>query len=105
MALNYIFCSDAFLLSLNVEYLNHNTLTDVITFDNSDDSKGIQGEIYISIDRIRENAKKYRVPFERELHRVMIHGLLHLLGYADKTPLQKKMMRKKESTYLSLKEF
>jgi probable rRNA maturation factor len=105
VALNYIFCSDAFLLRLNVEYLGHDTLTDVITFDNTDELEGIQGDIYISIERIRENAAKYRVPFEAELHRVMVHGLLHLLGYGDKTVLQKKMMRKKELTYLSLKEF
>jgi rRNA maturation RNase YbeY len=105
VGLNYIFCSDAFLLRMNVEYLGHNTLTDIITFDNTDGAEGIQGDIYISIDRIRENAEKYRVPFERELHRVMAHGLLHLLGYRDKTSLQKKLMRKKELTYLSLKKF
>ena len=101
--LNYIFCSDAFLTDINKQYLNHNTLTDIITFDTSDGSRGvIQGEIYISIERIKENAIKFKTSFQRELLRVMVHGVLHLLGYGDKTAQQKKIMRKKEDAYLSL---
>ena len=103
--LNYVFCSDAFLLRINIEYLGHHTLTDVITFDTANDSGDIAGEIYISIDRIRENSIKYKVPFYDELHRVMVHGLLHLLGYSDKLPHEKKRMRKKEFAYLSLRDF
>jgi rRNA maturation RNase YbeY len=104
-SLNYIFCSDAFLLKINLEYLGHDTLTDIITFANSEDSTQIEGEIYISVERVRENAKKYRVAFDKELHRVMVHGLLHLAGYDDKTARDKKIMRKKETAYLSLGTF
>ena len=103
--LNYIFCSDAILSEMNEHYLNHSTLTDIITFDTADQPGVIDGEIYISIDRIRENSSKYKVSFEEELHRVMIHGVLHLMGYKDKTQLQKRAMRKKEHAYLSLKTF
>ena len=101
--LNYIFCSDAFLADVNLQYLNHTTLTDIITFDTSEAVHLIQGEIYISIERVRENALKFKVPFDQELHRVMAHGVLHLLGYSDKTSQQKKIMRKKEDAYLSLR--
>ena len=100
---NYIFCSDGFLANINVRYLNHNTLTDIITFDTSVDVHFIEGEIFISIDRVKENALKFKVPFEHELHRVMVHGVLHLVGYSDKTSQQKKIMRKKEDAYLSLR--
>jgi rRNA maturation RNase YbeY len=103
--LNYIFCSDAYLLKINAEYLGHDTLTDIITFDNSEAGDAIEGDIYISVERIHDNAKKFKATFNKELHRVMVHGLLHLLGYRDKTSAQKRIMRKKESTYLSLKEF
>jgi probable rRNA maturation factor len=102
--INYIFCSDSYLLELNQVYLNHNTLTDIITFDNSDGSHQLTGEIYISIDRIKENAIKFKVDFDDELHRVMIHGVLHLLGYKDKKPSDKTLMSKKEEAYLSLRK-
>ena len=101
--LNYIFCSDGFLASVNLQYLHHNTLTDIITFDTSEDIRFIEGEIFISIDRITENALKFKASFYDELHRVMVHGVLHLLGYSDKTSQQKKIMRKKEDAYLSLR--
>jgi probable rRNA maturation factor len=102
--LNYIFCSDDHLLQMNIEYLNHHTLTDIITFDNSEGASGIEGDIFISIDRVTDNAKKFDSEFENELHRVMIHGALHLMGYKDKTDSDKKLMRKKEDAYLSLRE-
>jgi probable rRNA maturation factor len=101
--LNYIFCSDDYLLSLNQGYLKHNTLTDIITFDYSKSKKAIEGEIYISVDRVAENAKKLKTHFIDELDRVVIHGVLHLLGYKDKASVDKSRMRKKEDTYLSLR--
>lgn len=101
--INYIFCSDSFLLKLNQDYLSHETLTDIITFDESNDD-GIAGEIYISIDRVAENAHKYQVDFIVELRRVMIHGVLHLCGLKDKKASEKSLMRKKEEAYLSLWE-
>lgn len=102
--LSFVFCSDGFLLRLNKEYLNHDTLTDIITFDYSKDDNQlpISGDIYISIDRIRENAVKFNKSFENELHRVIIHGTLHLLGYADKTKAAKLEMTKKEDIALKL---
>lgn len=96
----YIFCSDTFLLNLNQQFLNHNTYTDIITFDYSE-GKVLNGEIYISIDRVKENAEKYRTEFQTELYRVMIHGVLHLAGYKDKTKEQKEKMRKKEDNALN----
>lgn len=99
-SLNYVFCSDASLLERNIQYLNHNTLTDIITFDLSEEEGAIEGEIYISVDRVRENAAKYSKSFEDELHRVLIHGVLHLAGYRDKKTDQKSEMRKKEDYYL-----
>lgn len=99
--LNYIFCSDSFLSELNVKYLNHDTLTDIITFDYSDDLN-LSGDIYISIDRVKENSSKYKTSFAEELNRVMIHGVLHLCGYKDKTKTAKKLMTAKEDYYLSL---
>lgn len=103
--ISFIFCSDDFLHSINVDFLNHSTYTDIITFDNRGDSKetGLEAEIYISIHRVKENAKFFVKTFDDELHRVIIHGVLHLLGYSDKTPRQKVIMRKKEDTYLSLR--
>lgn len=98
--LNYIFCSDSYLLQMNQQYLDHDTFTDIITFDNSEMEKTIVGDIFISVDRIRENAKVYNVTEKRELHRVMVHGLLHLLGYQDKKPADKKLMTEKEDLYL-----
>jgi probable rRNA maturation factor len=103
--LTYIFCSDGYLLKVNQEYLNHDTYTDIITFDNSDTDKVIVGDIFISIDRIRENAKKFSVSDANELHRVIIHGALHLLGYKDKTPVTKQKMTQKEDFYLNIRSF
>ena len=103
--LTYIFCSDEYLHQVNVEYLDHDTYTDVITFDNSDTSDVIEGDIFISVERIRENAQQLGVTFRDELHRVMIHGVLHLLGYADKDLLSQTAMRKKEDDCLSLRTF
>jgi rRNA maturation RNase YbeY len=100
-ALNYIFCSDKFLRKMNVKYLEHDYFTDIITFDNSTEKKKIIGDIFISIDRIRINAKQYETTFDDELHRVMIHGLLHLVGYSDKSVSQKKEMRKMEDYWLN----
>lgn len=96
--INYIFCSDTYLHRINVEYLNHDTYTDIITFPYASDT--IESDIFISIDRIRENAKKFETTFERELHRVMIHGVLHLLGYGDKTEEEQKNMRAREDFWL-----
>ncbi|MFY8037548.1 MAG: rRNA maturation RNase YbeY [Cyclobacteriaceae bacterium] len=101
---SYIFCSDSYLLQLNQQYLNHNTLTDIITFDYSEGAKKLEGEIYISIDRVKENAQKFKVSFQDELDRVMIHGVLHLIGYKDKKPTDKSLMRKKEEASLSLRK-
>ncbi len=105
-ALSFIFCSDAYLLSLNVQYLQHDTYTDVITFSYSQSKEDqIEGDIFISVERVRENAHSLGLDFYDELHRVMIHGVLHLLGYEDKQASDKKMMTKKENYYLSqLKE-
>lgn len=102
--INYIFCSDNHLHSMNVEYLKHDTLTDIITFDLSD-NQAISSDIYISIDRITENAKDLGTNFESELHRVMIHGVLHLIGYGDKTTEDQTVMRGKEDYYLNLRTF
>lgn len=101
-SLSYVFCSDRYLLSMNQQYLNHDTLTDIITFDYSDSPKAIEGEIYISIPRVKENATKLKVDFETELHRVIIHGVLHLVGYKDKSSTDKKEMRAAEEKYLRL---
>ena len=95
----YVFCDDDYLLAKNIKYLNHNTLTDVITFDYSKD-KLISGDILISIDRVNENSNTFEVQFLYELQRVMAHGLLHLLGYNDKTEKERKEIREKENYYL-----
>lgn len=100
--INYIFCSDDYLLSVNQEYLKHNTLTDIITFDNSEIPGQLSGDIFISVERVKENANKFLVSFDEELHRVMIHGVLHLIGYKDKKVNEKALMRKKEEACLSL---
>ncbi len=99
--INFIFCTDSYLLGINQNFLGHKTLTDIITFDNSEE-KSISGEIYISIERVRENSLKFGSEFDKELKRVMIHGILHLLGYNDKLPSEVLEMRKKEDAYLSL---
>ena len=101
--INYIFTSDSYLLSISEEYLKHNTLTDIITFNQSTDQNLIEADIFISIERIKENSKKLNIPFKEELHRVMIHGVLHLLGFNDKSDPEKKEMRKKENHYLALR--
>lgn len=103
--LNFIFCSDNYLLNINKQYLNHNTLTDIITFDNSEVKSVIMGDIFISIDRVYENAVLFKVKKEDELHRVMIHGTLHLLGYPDKGKEAKALMTEKEDFYLSKRDF
>jgi len=103
--LTYIFCSDAYLLQINLQYLDHDTYTDIVTFDNSANEGVIVGDIFISIDRIRENALKFNVTEITELHRVIIHGVLHLLGYTDKSVSAKKKMTQKEDFYLSKRGF
>ncbi|MDO7745148.1 MAG: rRNA maturation RNase YbeY [Pedobacter sp.] len=99
--LNFIFCSDEYLLAINQQYLQHDTYTDVITFDNSEVLKTITGDIFISIERIQENARNYKGKTADELCRVMIHGTLHLLGYKDKGKAAKTLMTQKEDQYLS----
>jgi probable rRNA maturation factor len=103
--LTYIFCSDTYLLNINQQYLNHDTFTDIITFDNSELDGVIFGDIFISIERIHENAIKFNVTETTELHRVMIHGALHLLGYGDKSPVDKQKMTEKEDFYLAKRNF
>lgn len=99
LELSYVFCSDAYLLEINQAYLNHDTLTDIVTFDNSEDPKKIEGDIFISIERVRENGEKLGTS-ETELERVMVHGLLHLLGYKDKKKEEKALMTEKEDFYI-----
>ena len=96
----YIFCNDEYLLKKNIQFLNHNTLTDVITFDYSEEEI-ISGDILISTERVVENAKIFKVNYLTELHRVMVHGLLHLLGYKDKIEKDANTMREKENYYLN----
>lgn len=100
--LSYVFCSDEYLLDINIQHLNHNTYTDIITFDLSNDASRqiIEAEIYISVDRVRENALKFEKNFNNELSRVLAHGILHLCGYKDKSPSEQKIMREKEDFYL-----
>lgn len=98
-SVNFIFCSDKYLLEMNKKYLNHDTFTDVITFDYCEGVK-ISGDIFISIERVKENAKELKILFDKELNRVMVHGVLHLLGYKDKTKVAKQLMTKKENLYL-----
>ena len=96
----YVFCKDNYLLEKNIQFLNHNTLTDVITFDYCE-GQIINGDILISTERVNENSKTYKVNYLSELHRVMVHGLLHLLGYKDKNEKDTKTMREKENYYLN----
>ena len=102
--LNYIFCSDEYLYQINVEYLDHDDYTDIITFDNSEEEKAIEGDIFISIDRVKENAEKHQQSEERELSRVISHGLYHLTGYKDKSDSEAKQMRAKEEFAIELFE-
>jgi rRNA maturation RNase YbeY len=99
--INYIFCDDAYLHKLNVEFLDHDTLTDIISFDYSV-GKELHGDIYISIERVADNAKDYNVNFIEELQRVIIHGVLHYCGYKDKTDDDAKLMRARENHYLGI---
>jgi len=100
-SINYIFCSDRAILEINKKYLNHDFYTDVITFDLSRDNKAISAEVYISIERIRDNAKQLGLSIQSELHRVLFHAALHLCGYNDKKKKDKEIMRKKENELLS----
>ena len=101
-SLSYIFCDDNFLLKKNIEFLKRDYLTDVIAFDYSKKNQ-ISGDVFISVNRVKENSKKFKTPFLTELERVMVHGLLHLLGYNDKTKNDSKIMTEKENFYLSIK--
>ena len=101
---SYIFCDDDYLIDINVKHLNHNTLTDIISFDYSL-GKVVSGDIYISVERVKENAGDRNIEFSDELHRIMVHGVLHFIGYKDKEESDKSMMRKKEDYYLSLRTF
>jgi len=99
--ISYIFCSDKYLIKLNKKFLNHNTLTDIITFALSEPGNEVEAEIYISIERVKYNAKQFGVSYNNELHRVIFHGALHLCGYDDKTNDQKILMRSLEDIYLT----
>jgi len=101
--LNFIYCSDNYLLDINKTYLEHDYFTDIITFDQREDTATrIEGDIFISIDRVKDNAAQQNTPWQHEFHRVMAHGLLHLCGFDDKTDVQKQEMRKTEDACLSL---
>jgi len=99
---NIIFCSDRYLLDLNQTYLHHDTFTDIITFDYSESRNALSGDIFISIERVKNNAQKFHTSFLNELHRVIIHGFLHLAGYKDKSKSEQQIMRSKEDYCLSL---
>lgn len=101
-SVNYIFCSDQHILKINQTYLNHNYFTDIITF-NYNEEKIINADIYISIDTVKDNSLSRKIWFEDELQRVMVHGLLHLLGYNDKTSKEQSLMTEKEDYYLNLR--
>jgi probable rRNA maturation factor len=98
--LNYVFCTDEYLLKINQDYLQHDTLTDIVTFDNSESANLIEGDIFISYERVVENGAKLNTS-ENELQRVMVHGLLHLCGYKDKAKADKSLMTEKEDYYLA----
>jgi probable rRNA maturation factor len=100
--IQYIFCSDDRLLEINKQFLNHDYYTDIITFNLSEANQPINAEIYISVDRVRENAREFNSSIQRELHRVIFHGALHLCGYKDKTRTDQTEMRKMEEKYLRL---
>lgn len=100
--INYIFCDDKYLHKINLEYLNHDTLTDIISFDYSI-GKNLQGDIFISVERVVENAKDFEVSFKDELDRVLVHGILHYCGYKDKSDSDAKVMRDKENFYLNMR--
>jgi probable rRNA maturation factor len=98
--LTYIFCTDDYLLQINQQFLKHDTFTDIVTFDLSEHENELQGEIYISVERVKENAEKFGTDYKQELHRVIFHGALHLCGFKDKTKADKEVMRKKEDLCL-----
>lgn len=102
--ISIIFCSDEYLLKINEQYLGHNYYTDIVTFDYVENSV-ISGDLFISLDRVRDNAKELNIAFKEELNRVIIHGVLHLTGYKDKTEAEKKVMREKENFYLRIAGF
>ncbi len=105
LCVNYIFCTDAEILVINQQYLNHDTFTDIITFDNTEDKNaGVESDIFISVERTKENAEQYNCHKTTELHRVMAHGALHLMGFKDKTKEQKAQMRTEENKALLLLE-
>ncbi|MCC4212195.1 rRNA maturation RNase YbeY [Leeuwenhoekiella parthenopeia] len=99
--LGYVFCSDEYLLDINIQYLDHDTYTDIVTFDYKEGTV-LNGEMYISTDRVADNAEQFSVSFDSELRRVMVHGLLHMCGFGDKTDEDAKLMRAKEDEYLKL---
>ncbi len=101
--ISIIFCSDNYILDVNIRYLHHDYFTDVITFDYCEGNK-LSGDLFISIDSVRENSIEFGTEFDEELHRVIVHGLLHLIGYDDHTPEDQKVMRAKEDYYLSLRD-
>jgi probable rRNA maturation factor len=101
-SLTYVFCTDDYLLSINKSFLKHNFFTDIITFELSNKNKPSNGEIYISVDRVRDNAKNLGCSFKEEIHRVIFHGALHLCGYKDKTAAEQKKMREMEDKFLNL---
>ena len=102
--LNIIICNDEYLHKMNIDFLQHDTLTDIITFDNSDEDL-ISGDIFISIDRVKENAAIFSITIKEELNRVIIHGVLHLCGYGDKTEVEKEIMTSKENFYLAQRPY
>jgi rRNA maturation RNase YbeY len=104
-AVNFIFASDEYVREINNQYLKHNYYTDIITFQYSEPENGLEADIYISVDRVRENADLAGLTFEEELYRVMVHGVLHTLGHKDATPAEKEGMRKLENHYLALRQF
>lgn len=103
--INYIFCSDEYLHQINVDYLQHDYYTDIITFDNSEEEGIVESDIFVSVERVQDNAQDQGIPFETELRRVIIHGVLHLVGYNDKSDAEQEVMTEKENAYLSLPQF
>lgn len=101
--ISIIFCSDSYILDINIRYLHHDYFTDIITFDYTEGDR-LSGDLFISLDTVRANAAEYGSDFETELNRVMVHGVLHLIGYDDHSSADKKLMREKEDYYLSLRE-
>lgn len=101
-AINFIFCTDVELLKVNRQYLNHDTYTDIVTFELSSGSQPLLSDIYISVERVRDNARTYHISFQSELHRVIFHGILHLIGFNDKTKKQAAQMRLKENEWIDM---